>query len=176
MVVANLDPRNARTYSAGFPTGGTWYRYNGDPMVDGTTLSSPGNISLDSSEVFLFTSFPLDSCNAVSKKIDAMVPNTLRTAIDCAIDGDTIQFMFPVENDTIKLSSSLTINKHLVIEAKPGQDIIIDGSSVPNDAIIIPSGKSVELIGVKIKCNGNDCIDISGQLTIKNTELKTNSP
>ena len=176
MIVANLDPRNAQNYNAGFPTGGTWYRYNGDPSIDGTTLSSPGLLPLDSSEVFLLTTFPLDSCNHVSKKIDVMVPNTLRSALDCAQNGDTIFFDFPIESDTIQLTSLLTIDKDIVIEAKSGQEIVIDGSSVTGNVINIPSGREVELIGVKIKCNGGDCINVAGQLTIRDTRLDNNSP
>lgn len=176
MIVANLDPRNGHNYTAGFPAGGEWYRYNGDPLIDGTTITASGNIPLDSSDVFLLTNFPLIDCNKVTKELDAIIPNTLRASIDCAMSGDTIEFEYPIDGNKIILNTPLIIDKDLVIRAEIDQDIIIDGNQLLGPAIVIPSGVTVELIEIKILCNGNDCLDVSGDLTIKNMELKKSSP
>ncbi|NNF35213.1 MAG: hypothetical protein HKN68_13965, partial [Saprospiraceae bacterium] len=176
MLVANLDPRNANNYTAGFPVGGNWYRYNGDPLVDGTTIIASGSMPLDSSEVFLLTNFPLLDCNQVTKLIDSTIPNTLRGAVDCAMSGDTIYFEYPIEGNNITLTSPLVINKDLVIMADSDQEITIDGSLVTGQAIVIPAGVDVEMIGIKLQCNDASCLEVSGELTIKNMTLSKTSP
>jgi hypothetical protein len=139
-------------------------------------ITASSMMPLDSSEMFLMTNFPLDSCTDVSKVIDASVPNTLRSAIDCASPGDTVRFNFPVDGKDIVLNSTLTINKGLVIMAEPGQEIIIDGSQLAGDIIHVPSGVEVELIGIKISCGSADCLNVSGELTIRAMTLEKSSP
>lgn len=36
ITIGNFDPNNTHTITPGFQTTGTWYKYNGDPTVDGT--------------------------------------------------------------------------------------------------------------------------------------------
>jgi hypothetical protein len=177
MVVANLDPRMGHNYTAGFPIAGDWYRYNGDPLIDGTTITASSSIELDSSEVFLFTSFPLDDCKNVSKTIDASVPNTLRSAIGCAVDGDTLTFDFEVSSDTIRVHSTLIVDKNIVIQAHPGQEIVIDGSTINGNVINVTGGKSVELRGVVIDCGNSvidPCVKVDNGSELKVTDILLN--
>lgn len=62
IVVANLDPDASHDVTPGFQTAGTWYRHNGDPAVDGTSISvSSGaqTYNLAPSETLIFTNFEL---------------------------------------------------------------------------------------------------------------------
>gem|GEM_PF-325951 len=72
IVVANLDPFNSQTVTPGYGATGTWYRYNGDPLVDGSsyTVNTLGDTyTLAPSEVLVLVNFkrvtlsdPEDQC------------------------------------------------------------------------------------------------------------------
>jgi hypothetical protein len=68
---------------------------------------------------------------------------TLRQAIACAAEGDTIRLHLPA-NTTLQLSSQLIINKNLVlVNAQSGQVPVHCVASGPG--IVINSGKTVHL-------------------------------
>ena len=63
IVIANLDPDAMHTVTPGYDVTGTWYRYNGDPNVDGTnyTVNSTGDTyDLASSEALVLTNFEVN--------------------------------------------------------------------------------------------------------------------
>ncbi len=68
--IANLDPANSQTVTPGYDVTGTWYRYNGDPTIDGTTYSvsnTTDTYTLGPSESLIITNFDIgwtDLCNA----------------------------------------------------------------------------------------------------------------
>jgi len=69
IVVANLDPDAAHDVTPGYNVTGTWYRYNGDPAVDGTTytVNNTGDIyGLQPSEVLILTNFEINLPEAES--------------------------------------------------------------------------------------------------------------
>lgn len=58
--IANLDPNNAQTVFPNYDLTGTWYRFNGDPMIDGTTyhVNTLGDgYLLQASESLILTNF-----------------------------------------------------------------------------------------------------------------------
>ena len=62
IVIANLNPNASHNVVPGYNTTGTWYRYNGDPTVDGTSFqvnSTNQNYALSPSEVLVLTNFEL---------------------------------------------------------------------------------------------------------------------
>lgn len=68
IVIANLDPDNPTTINPGYPSTGTWYRYNGDPTIDGTTYtvsSATDSYTLQASESMILTNYDIqweDGC------------------------------------------------------------------------------------------------------------------
>lgn len=68
IVIANLDTDAAHTVSPGYDVTGTWYKYNGETGVDGTTYdvnSTNDTYTLQPSEVFVLTNFEMTSALAV---------------------------------------------------------------------------------------------------------------
>ncbi len=64
IVIGNLDPTKTNTAFPQYPTTGTWYRYNGDPAVDGTsiTVNNVGDAyGLAANEVMVLINFPIDN-------------------------------------------------------------------------------------------------------------------
>jgi len=60
IVIANLDPSNTHIVTPGYDFTGTWFRYNGDPLVDDTFYSVNAltdTYSLQPSEVLVLTNF-----------------------------------------------------------------------------------------------------------------------
>ena len=74
---------------------------------------------------------------------------SLRDRIDCASPGDTIVFDKTFGNDTVQLTSSLTIDKNLTIYANVGHQMTIDGSSAANTIHVMP-GAEVNIHGITI--------------------------
>lgn len=73
IVIANLDPAAGHTVTPNYDVTGTWYKYNGDPAVDGTpfTVSSTGaTYSLAASEVMVLT-------NVLIPELPTAAPSTL---------------------------------------------------------------------------------------------------
>lgn len=64
IVIGNLDPSNSNTAYPQYPVTGTWYRYNGDPAIDGTTItvnSSGAPYLLAANEVMVLTNFQVNN-------------------------------------------------------------------------------------------------------------------
>ncbi|WP_235294523.1 alpha-amylase family glycosyl hydrolase [Portibacter lacus] len=67
--IANLDPENSTTLSPGYDVTGTWYKYNGDQNVDGTSYtvnSTADTYTLAPSESLILTNFDIawtDDCS-----------------------------------------------------------------------------------------------------------------
>ncbi len=60
--IANLDPINSQTVIPGYGVTGTWYRYNGDEAIDGSTLTvvnTSDTYTLAPSESLLLTNFDI---------------------------------------------------------------------------------------------------------------------
>ena len=114
---------------------------------------------------------------------DAFLPDddgegSLRYAIMCAQPGDTIRLSSQLGGDTICLtSSSLTIDKNLVIQADPDDQIYIKGIGI--DRIFnISSGSQVKIEGINIICGdalNASCVRNEGDLTLKDVSLFTPS-
>ncbi len=72
IVIANLDPNASHVVTPGFQVTGTWYKHNGDPMVDGTTLSvgsTAMTYTLAPSESLVLTNFQLPCPKQVAIKV-----------------------------------------------------------------------------------------------------------
>lgn len=60
--IANLDPTNSQTVTPGYDIAGTWYRYNGDPTIDGSTYTvatTTDTYTLAPSESLILTNFDI---------------------------------------------------------------------------------------------------------------------
>ncbi|MBV6428827.1 MAG: 1,4-alpha-glucan branching enzyme GlgB [Haliscomenobacter sp.] len=88
IVIGNLDPDAGHDAYPSYNATGTWYRYNGDPAVDGTsfTVSNAGSAYfLQPSEVLVLTNFPVN--NPV---LDAtMVKASARTLLSGPFEPNT---------------------------------------------------------------------------------------
>lgn len=178
IVLANLDPASAQTAYPTYDVTGTWYKYNGKSSVDGSTfqVSNTGaSYLLAPSEFVMLTNFPIEGCSHVlSQNNDG--ENSLRAAIECADQTDTIFLESVIPSASITLTLPLTIEKNLHIQSRPNAIITIDGNSLTNSALNIANGVSVSLEGVRIKCASNigqngRCISNSGNLVLKDVDI-----
>ena len=68
--IANLDPLNSHSVNPNYDITGDWYRYNGDPTIDGTTVmvnTTSDSYLLGPSESMILTNFDInwiDECQA----------------------------------------------------------------------------------------------------------------
>jgi len=177
IVVANIDPAAGHNVYPNFDVTGTWYKYNGNPTVDGTTLvvSNTGDpFYLNYSEMLVFTNFEIDKCTDVRSTSDTG-PFSLREAVNCASEGDVITIEYPVFGETIILNSIIHIDKNLTINGFQSKSINLDGSGHSNGVFSIANGNTVTINGIKIVCStGNAdgrCILNQGTLTLDNTEI-----
>ena len=72
-------------------------------------------------------------------------PGSLRYAINCARDGDTILFHTDIAGDTIVLSDSLLLDKNLVFLNLNSNTVTINGENTLH-ALHIATGKTVEFV------------------------------
>ncbi len=101
---------------------------------------------------------------------------SLRDAVTTACDGDTIRFTNTV-TDTIRLSSEILINKNLVIDAMPADDIIVSGQ-LTTRLFNVQSGKQFSLSNITLH-GGNHptqggAIFNAGQVILDNTVFVRN--
>lgn len=111
---------------------------------------------------------------------DASLPNdsgegSLREALACCKDGDTIRISTILAGDTIRLTSGpITIAKNVTIIVDPAGTIYISGES-QSRIFEIMSGANVHIEGLKIIC-GTDvnarCIKNDGNLTLKDMQFE----
>jgi len=110
----------------------------------------------------------IGGCSKVVTSISDSGEGSLRAALACATDGDTITLDAVLENDTIKLTSSqLIIDKSVFIESER-QAIFVQNCSSSSD-IVIASGKSVILKNFQIL---SDVITNNGTLTCSDIVFK----
>lgn len=177
IVVANIDPTNSRNVFPSYDVTGTWYRYNGNPAFDGTTINV-SNVNaaygLAPSEMVVFTNFPIDECTDVRNNNDNGA-FSLRNAIQCAQDNDVIFIEYPVYDQTIVLSTPIEIDKNITIDGFPSKKINISGSSFSQPVISIVSGKTVTINGVTIACSQGGaqgrCLLNQGALTLDHVDM-----
>ena len=177
IIVANLDPAASHDVYPQFDVTGTWYRYNGDPSVDATSFevtNTASPYSLQYSGMMIFTNFLIDNCTDV-RRIEDSGDNTLRGAIDCATDGEIITMEYPVYDQTITLTSPVSIDKDITITGFPSKKITIDGSGYDGNVFTVTQGKSVSINGIKINCSSGNtegrCIINNGILSLDNLEM-----
>jgi len=177
IVVANIDPAAGHNVYPNFDVTGTWYKYNGNPAVDGTTLvvaNTSDPYYLNYSEMLVFTNFEIDKCTDVRSTSDTG-PFSLRDAVNCASENDVITIEYPVFGETITLNSIIHVDKNLTINGFQSKNISLDGSEHANGVFSIANGKTVTINGIKMICStGNAdgrCILNQGILTLDNTEI-----
>ncbi len=69
IVIANFDPDNGHTITPGYSNDGTWYKYNGDPTVDGTSYTvnaTDENYYLEPSGLMILTNFDATATQTIS--------------------------------------------------------------------------------------------------------------
>nr|MBP6399265.1 hypothetical protein [Saprospiraceae bacterium] len=174
--VGNLDPAASHDVIPGFPISGTWYRYNGTSSEDGTSFSvssATDTYNLAPSATYLFTNFKAEPCQWVYKSDDAG-PGTLRDAVSCAAEGDTLLFSYPVLLDTIHLMSPIEIDKNLVIIATSEGRLVVDAANTDRVFDVLP-GKSLQIENATLVAGTEDdgsCISNQGVLILHHTLCK----
>jgi len=178
IVIANLDPNNSQTANPIYDVTGTWYKYNGDPTIDGSsfTVNSTGeSYSLSPSEMLVLTNFQIDACTDVRSTANSGA-YTLRDAIDCAPENGNVEIEFPVYGQMITLTSPINIDKNITITGFPSKNVTVSGPGFSGNIFSIAAGKTVTMNGFKINCTqgGSDgrCILNNGVLTLDEMELK----
>jgi hypothetical protein len=171
IVVGNLDPNASHVVTPGYDVIGTWYKYNGENGTDGTsfTVNSTGDsYTLAPSEVFILTNFEIDKClEVVNTNNDGY--GSLREAVGCATNGETIFFDYLVWGDSITLTTPISLDKDLFF-LENGSDITIDGSS-SSKAFQISADGEITLKGLNIICGSDTdgrCIENEGNLILEN--------
>jgi Alpha amylase, catalytic domain len=178
IVIANLDPNNSSTLNPVYDVTGTWYKYNGDPALDGSSfnVNNTGDpYTLAPSEVLVMTNFLIDDCTDVRVTADNGV-YSLRDAIDCAPENGNVQIEFPVYDQTITLTAPIVIDKNITITGFPSKNVTVSGAGFSGNVFSIAAGKTVSMNGFKISCTtGNSdgrCLVNHGMLTLDGMELK----
>jgi len=98
---------------------------------------------------------------------------TLLSALDCAVDGDTIFLESSIANNTINIgSTSIAIDQNIVIIADQTDNIkVLSNGTVPT--FIINAGKTVSLIGFDIE-NTNSFVGVlenNGTLILRDLDI-----
>lgn len=177
IVIANLDPNNTHTAFPQYDVTGTWYRYNGDPAIDGTSYTVSNTASgytLAPSELLILTNFSVDTCTDVRSYADNGL-YSLRDAIDCAPENGTVNIEFPLYDQTITLNTPIFINKNITINGFPSQKLTINGAGLNQGVFSIAPNKTININGLKITCSQGNvdgrCIINEGYLTLDNLKL-----
>jgi len=98
---------------------------------------------------------------------------TLKSAIECAVDGDTIYIQSVIANMTIDVATdSIVIDKSITIVADPNDNIKVSSNSGVS-SFIINAGKTVSLIGFDIEnvSTVSGVIENHGTLTIEDMDV-----
>ena len=144
-------------------------------------LSMKRNVTPSSCDVFTYGEVEEYTlrirCEVVSTVEDNAV-GSLRGAVDCAGDGDTIFFASELVGLNIVLSGvPLLIDKSIVIDAN-GQDIIV--SSIGLERTIVIGGQAnAELVGLTVRSGSSSngaCIQNDATLKITDVSLKRSQP
>jgi hypothetical protein len=101
---------------------------------------------------------------------------SLRDAITHACTGDTIQFLASV-TDTIRITSDININKSLVLQAFPNQNIVISGQLQTRIFNLLSASQltlsRITLYGGKETTEGGALLN-NGTLILENATFKNN--
>jgi hypothetical protein len=103
--------------------------------------------------------------------------NSLRSAIDCAMPGDTILFDPILNNQIITLTDSIVINKSIIIKSSLMNNITISPSPGMKNMFVIASQVDVIIDGITILGGigpQGSAIKNYGGLTMNNVTLKKN--
>ena len=113
-------------------------------------------------------------CGMVTSTADSGI-GSLRDALSCVSDGDTVRFSQAINGETIQLTSGpLVLNKDVVILANPQQDLTINGSAT-NRVFNVISQFDTEIHGLTLMggtANNGSCIKNSGSLVLNQMVLK----
>ncbi|MDJ0674256.1 MAG: proprotein convertase P-domain-containing protein [Calothrix sp. MO_167.B42] len=98
---------------------------------------------------------------------------TLKSALECAVDGDTIKLQSIIAGSTIDIGSlSIIIDQSITILADPNDNIkVLSNGGSPT--FIINSGKTVSLVGFDIENIDSEdgVIENNGTLTLKDIKI-----
>ncbi|MDX1408741.1 MAG: hypothetical protein R3330_11425, partial [Saprospiraceae bacterium] len=89
------------------------------------------------------------SCNKEVFNTNDDGPGSLRDAVDCAADGDTITFNPAVHGETIVLGSTLIIDQDVYFQSAVGEQVTLSGFGLARP-FEIQNGASVEMSGLTI--------------------------
>ena len=109
----------------------------------------------------------------VNKTIHNDSFGTLKSAIGCAVDGDTIYIDSAIAGMTIDVATdSIVVDKNIIIRADPSDNIKVS-SSGSTAALVIASGKTVSIIGLDLEdlSTTSGVIKNYGTLTIKDLDV-----
>ena len=109
---------------------GTWYKYNGNPAIDGSSFnvnSTGESYTLSASEMLVLTNFLVDDCTDVRITADNGT-YSLRDAVACAPESGNVQIEFPVYDQTISLTSPISIDKNITITGFPSKNVTVSGA------------------------------------------------
>jgi endoglucanase len=131
------------------------------------------SISNQGSYVKLLSKFaPVPCVKTITNGYDSGF-GTLRQAITCADEGDTIKLKLPA-NTTLQLSSQLIINKNLVlINSNSGQATVHCVSSGPG--MVINNGKTVHLYDLFFTGSCTNIIQNQGNLHLHHVKFDATS-
>ncbi len=159
----------------------TWISYN-DGLGDGAMISdiivTPDNklrIATWGKGLWERDLAPPYDCKVITNTWDSG-QGSLRNAIDCAANGDTIWFSQNVMNKSILLTSAnLNIGKNLTFMNINLQMVTINASLL-SDLFEIPNNITVKLVNLNLVCgNGNltngRCVNNLGTLELDNVHL-----
>lgn len=121
IVIANFDPDNGNVITPGYSSDGTWYKYNGDPLVDGTTyaVSNTGDTYyLEPSGFMILTNFDATATQTIS-----FAPQSNITYGDAPYElVSTSTSGLPVNYELVSGQASLEDNK---IKIEGAGDVVI---------------------------------------------------
>ena len=107
-------------------------------------------------------------CNADNGK------GTLRRAVECAISGDSIKFLYPVFENIIQLTSPILLNKDLIISHEIQERIFIGMSELLSPIFEVLSDKTIVLDNLSLlpaAASDTRAIINHGNLVIYNLEI-----
>lgn len=115
------------------------------------------------------------SCSLMVSNTSASGGGSLRSMIDCASDGDNIEFASALDNSTINLSSpSIVISKSVNLICDPDRNITISNQS--NTSILIDINAPTNITGLLLKGSPDNSMFFNvgdqGDLNIINTQLE----
>lgn len=147
-------------------------------IVDGTSLAGlySGGIGDGFSKNDIQYIFDFPDCTFVVNTDDDGF-GSLRYAINCAVDGDTIEFSQLLSNDSIVLTTGpLTVFQNLLyIDADPSKNLTVDGSLEPNTLFTGLNGPAdLKIKGLNIKSGGDPfggAIINGGLLTLEDLNI-----